>query len=258
MKIISKCRICGNKDLIPIIDLGVQKLSGIFPHPNDPQPSESQLELIRCNNLLGENNCGLVQLNHKANVDEMYGASYGYYSSISPTMISHLKTIGDRLMNFVDLGKEDIVLDIGCNDGTLLNHFKGLDLIRVGIDPSSKKFSSNFQDDILVSYELFTEKKVREIINDKKCRLITSIAMFYDIEDPLDFMKQIKSLLDEEGVWALELSYLPLLLSNLTYDQICHEHVTYFAIKHFDYMAKKLGLRILDVDFNYMNGGIFL
>ena len=257
MKITTKCRVCGNKNLTSVINLGEQRLSGVFPHPNSPQPSKSPLELIRCDKSKQPSACGLVQLKHSANFDEMYGSTYGYYSSISPTMISHLEGIGDKLLEFVKPEESDVVLDIGCNDGTLLNYFGGLSLNRVGIDPSSAKFAANFQDDIKVAYEFFSEGAVRSIIGEKKCRIITSIAMFYDIEDPIDFMKQITSLLADNGVWALELSYFPLLLTNLTYDQICHEHVTYLALKDIAFMMKQVGLKILDVSFNNINGGSF-
>jgi len=257
MKINTRCRVCGNKNLAPIINLGEQRLSGVFPHPDGPQASKSPLEIIRCDKSKERRACGLVQLKHSADLHEMYGATYGYYSSISPTMVSHLEEIGRRLLQFVRLKKGDIILDIGCNDGTLLNCFRGKGVDRVGIDPSSEKFASNFHDDIEVAYKLFSEESVREIIGDRKCNIITSIAMFYDIDDPIDFMKQIKSLLTDNGIWALELSYFPLLLTNLTYDQICHEHVTYPSLTQMSYMMEEAGLKVLDVDINYINGGSF-
>ncbi len=130
-------------------------------------------------------------------------------------------------------------------------------MTRVGIDPSSEKFAAFFQPDVQVIYDFFSADKVREVIGQQSCRIITAIAMFYDIEDPLDFMRQIKSLLSSDGVWALELSYLPLMLTNLTYDQICHEHVTYLSLRDMDRMAKQAGLRIVDVETNEVNGGSF-
>ena len=257
MEVTTKCRICGNENLTSVLNLGEQRLSGVFPHPNGPQPPKSPLELIRCDKSKEPSACGLVQLKHSAGLDEMYGATYGYHSSISPTMVSHLEAIVDHLFDFVHPNTNDVILDIGCNDGTLLNYCEGRGLIRVGIDPSSEKFASNFQDDIKVVYEFFSEEKVREIIGDRKCRIITSIAMFYDVEDPVDFMKQIKSLLTKDGVWALELSYFPLLLTNLTYDQVCHEHVTYLSLKQMNWMMERTGLKILDVYLNSVNGGSF-
>jgi len=255
--ITTACRICGNQRLIPLLSLGEQRLSGVFPAPHAPQPSVSPLELIKCDGAADGEACGLVQLKQSANIEEMYGATYGYHSSLSPTMVGHLKEKADHLMRFVALKSGDVVLDIGCNDGTLLNCFGDRGLARVGIDPSSKKFAANFQDDIQVIDAFFSADRVRTIIGDRSCRVITSIAMLYDIEDPMEFMRQIRSLLARDGVWAFEQSYLPLMLTNLTYDQICHEHVTYLGLRQIQWMAERTGLRILDVSFNHVNGGSF-
>jgi NDP-4-keto-2,6-dideoxyhexose 3-C-methyltransferase len=170
-------------------------------------------------------------------------------------MATHLREIVERTVNFAKPNCGDLVLDIGCNDGTMLNYYYGLELTRLGIDPSSEKFISNFQDDIKVKFDFFTKSNIREMIGDRTIKIITSIAMFYDIEDPISFMRQIKSVLSEDGIWVLESSYLPLLLENLTYDQICHEHVTYLALKDINYMMAEVGLRVFDVDLNQVNGG---
>lgn len=257
-KVATKCRLCGNPDLQLILDLGVQPLSSVFPKPGNRDPSVSPLELVRCNKATKPDACGLVQLRHQAEMSEMYGKTYGYFSSISPTMVKHLQAKIEVLTKLVPLWKGDVVLDIGCNDGTLLNAYGAeRSLVRVGIDPSSEKFAAFFQRDIRVVYDFFSEKNARSVIGNRQCKVITSIAMFYDLEDPLGFMRQIRSLLAPDGVWMLELSYLPLLCTQLTYDQICHEHLTYFDLTHMDWMARKTGLKILDVSFNDINGGSF-
>ena len=255
-RITTKCRICGNPNLESILNLGAQPLSGVFPKPEAPDPSRSPLDLIRCTANGGQQACGLVQLRHSAELSEMYGSTYGYYSSISPTMVSHLEGHVRRIADLAKPRKGDIVLDIGCNDGTLLNTY-GADagLVRIGMDPSAKKFASNYQSDIRVVYDFFSEKGARSLIGDRECRVISSIAMFYDLDDPIAFMRDIRALLAKDGVWALELSYLPLLLSQLTYDQICHEHVTYLGLAEIDWMMKRTGLKVLDVSFNDINGG---
>ena len=258
VKLTTKCRLCGNSDLQAILNLGEQPLSSVFPKPDDPDPSVSPLELVHCNRTTKPDACGLVQLRHQAEMSEMYGKTYGYYSSISPTMVRHLEEKVDLLEALVPLEKGNVVLDIGCNDGTLLNAY-GADrgLLRVGIDPSSEKFTAFFQPDIQVVCEFFSEERVRSVIGDQQCRVITSIAMFYDLDDPLDFMRQIRALLSPEGVWMLELSYFPLLCTHLTYDQICHEHLAYFGLAQMKWMTQKTGLKIVDVSFNDMNGGSF-
>ena len=257
-RITTTCRICGNANLTSILSLGDQPLSGVFPRPDAPDPSLSPLDLIRCDKEAHPGGCGLVQLRHSAELSEMYGQTYGYYSSISPTMVSHLEGKIRQLVDFVKPKPGDVVLDIGCNDGTSLNAY-GADsgLVRIGMDPSSGKFAAHFQPGISVVYDFFSEAGVRSMIGDRQCRIITSIAMFYDLDDPLAFMRQVRSLLAKDGVWALELSYLPLFLTQLTYDQLCHEHVTYLGLAQMDWMMKQTGLKILDVFFNDLNGGSF-
>jgi NDP-4-keto-2,6-dideoxyhexose 3-C-methyltransferase len=252
------CRICGNPHLKPIVDLGSQPLSGVFPRPTDPNPSTSPLNLVRCDMQAKPGACGMVQLLHTAELSEMYGTTYGYYSSISPTMVSHLEAKVRSLVDFAKPRPGDVVLDIGCNDGTLLNAY-GADagLTRIGMDPSAKKFAAHYQPDIRVVYDFFSEKGVRPLIGNKSCKIVTSIAMFYDLDDPIAFIRDIRAVLAKDGIWAVELSYLPLLLKQLTYDQICHEHVTYIGLRQMDWMMKQAGFKILDVTFNDLNGGSF-
>jgi NDP-4-keto-2,6-dideoxyhexose 3-C-methyltransferase len=258
LKTWTHCRICGNPHLNPIIDLGSQPLSGVFPRPESPNPTPAPLNLVRCDTAAKPGACGLVQLLHTAELSEMYGTTYGYYSSISPTMVSHLEGKVRGLLEMARPQPGDVVLDIGCNDGTLLNAYGAkAGLIRIGMDPSAKKFAANYQPDIRVVYDFFSAKGARTLIGEKSCKIISSIAMFYDLDDPLTFMQDIRALLAKDGIWAVELSYLPLLLKQLTYDQICHEHVTYLGLRHMDWMMQKTGLKILDVSFNDVNGGSF-
>lgn len=258
LKTWTNCRICGNPHLKPIIDLGNQPLSCVFPRPTDKNPSNAPLTLVRCDMQAKPGACGMVQLLHTAELSEMYGTTYGYYSSISPTMVSHLESKVRALVDFAKPKPGDVVLDIGCNDGTLLNAYgANAGLTRIGMDPSAKKFAAHYQPDIRVVYDFFSEKGVRSLISDKSCKIVTSIAMFYDLDNPISFMQDIRALLAKDGVWAVELSYLPLLLKQLTYDQICHEHVTYIGLRQMDWMMKQAGFKILDVTFNDLNGGSF-
>lgn len=254
-KEITQCRVCGNKKLTPVLSLGNQPLSGVFPSVDSPDPSTSPLDLVICDG--DESVCRTLQLRHSANVSEMYGTTYGYRSATSRTMRTHLQEIVTELLERVQPSPGDVVLDIGCNDGTLLNFYRDRHLTRIGIDPSSKKFADNFDADIQVIYDFFSADGVREMVGDRKCRIVTSIAMFYDLEDPIDFMSQIHSILAPDGVWAFELSYMPLMLTNLTYDQICHEHLTYLGLQQIQWMAERANLKILDVSLNFVNGGSF-
>lgn len=252
------CRTCGNPHLTTIIDLGAQPLSGVFPNPAAPDPTTSPLDLVRCDVSKTPGACGLVQLRHTASLNEMYGATYGYFSSISPSMVAHLKGIVQEVIDIAKPKAGDVVLDIGCNDGTFLNSY-GADrgLIRLGMDPSAKKFAHNYQPDIKVQYDFFSEKGIRPILGQRECKVVTSIAMFYDLDDPVSFTRDIRAVLAKDGIWVAELAYLPLMMKQLAYDQVCHEHVTYIGLRHMVRIMAKAGLHVLDVSFNDMNGGSF-
>ena len=187
----------------------------------------------------------------------MYGETYGYRTSLSDLMINHMKLKYLKINKKFKLKKKDTILDIGSNDGTFLNFFakKGfLDLH--GIDPSAKKFEKYYDKKINQYFDYFSKKKIDYLSKKKiKFNLISSFAMFYDIEDPNSFCSDISSLLKKDGIWILEMSYFPLLLKNLTYDQICHEHVTYYTLTTFRNIINKHGLDVLDFSFNDINGG---
>lgn len=256
-KVFKHCRICGNPNLVPVIDLGNQPISAVFPKEDAPDPAASSLEMVLCDGPKDTSICHLLQLKVTADLGAMYGATYGYASSTSPAMVAHLTQKVDELADLAQLKKGDVVLDIGCNDGTLLNHYQKYQVARIGCDPSSKKFKENFQKDIQVIYDFFSAKNIESILAGRKCKVITSIAMFYDLDEPQKFVNDIRDCLAEDGIWALELSYLPLFLTNLSYDQICHEHVTYYGLKQLMWLLDRADLKALTVSFNEMNGGSF-
>ena len=257
---IEKCRICGNRKFKEIISLGNQCLTSVYPKPETKDPSKSGLELVFCDSKeKPQSKCNLVQLYHNADIKEMYGTTYGYFSSISPTMVSHLEDIIKFTKKHVNLNAGDAVLDIGCNDGTLLNKY-GFEkkLKRYGVDPSSEKFLHMFQNDIKVLTDFFSYNKVNEFSEGKKFKVISSIAMFYDIDDPVEFAKSIELLLHDEGFWIIEIAYLPLMMKNLAYDQIMHEHLTYLSLRQMEIIFEKSKLKVVDFSINSVNGGSIL
>ncbi len=254
---IEKCRICGNQDLSPILSLGTQHLTGVFPNASDAPLTSGPLELVACNSVRSPNACGLVQLRQTFNLAEMYGEHYGYRSCLNRTMVNHLRNKVGRLVQRYPLQSGDLVLDIGSNDGTLLSFYPEHDITVVGIDPTAKKFAPFYASHITVIPDFFSADLFRKRFGTKRARLITSIAMFYDLENPLDFMKEVASILEEEGVWHFEMSYLPFLVRTTGYDTICHEHLEYYSLRQIKWMADRCGLKIIDVDFNDINGGSF-
>ena len=243
-----RCKNCKSKKLKKIIFLGKQPISSHFYSNKKINLRQYSLDLYKCLN------CKLIQFKSLPKLDDMYGLNYGYRTSLSPLMINHMKK---KYLKLKKIAKsKSNILDIGCNDGTFLNFFsKHKNIELYGIDPSAAKFRKyhNKKNHLIIDY--FSKKKINDKFKNIKFDLITSFAMFYDIEDPNSFCKDINSLLDEKGVWIVEFSYFPLLLKNLTYDQINHEHVTYYTLTTFNKILKKNNLKILDVNFNEINGG---
>jgi len=257
IKKIGKCRICGNQNLMPILNLGIQTLSGRFPSNSEPNPPKAPLELVKCDNTEKTEACGLLQLKHSVSPEEMYSHKYGYMSGINNTMKQHLKGIVDHVQKIVNLQKGDVVLDIGSNDATLLKYYTKPDLKKVGIDPTGKQFLKYYTDDIELVSDYFSLSNYSSVCPDKKAKVITSISILYDLDKPMKFVEDIKKILHPEGIWITEQSYMPTMLKMNSFDTICHEHLEYYSLKQIDWMLSKNGLRILDVEFNDINGGSF-
>jgi NDP-4-keto-2,6-dideoxyhexose 3-C-methyltransferase len=250
---IEKCRVCGNKDLISILDLGYQYLSGIFPKRVDLNMYKGPLKLVKCDESTG--GCGHVQLEHTFDLPTMYGDEYGYRSGLNGSMVKHLKEKYEKIANYIDLTPEDIVIDIAGNDGTFLGFFPST-LRLVSIDPTSKKFSKYFSDHVGYIADFFSQKIFIDFFGDATAKLVTSFSMFYDLENPCDFARQVNSILDpEEGVWVLEQSYMPEMLRANSFDTVCHEHLSYYGMRQLKYIMDQAGLKIIEFEFNDVNGG---
>jgi NDP-4-keto-2,6-dideoxyhexose 3-C-methyltransferase len=251
---ISSCRICGNSQLVPVLDLGEQPLTGAFPRDPASVLTRGPLRLVKCHGR--EDCCGLVQLAHTYNPAEMYGDEYGYRSGLNQTMVKHLADKVAWLQQRRPLNPGDLVLDIGSNDGTTLGCYpKNLELL--GIDPTSNKFRQYHPAHITAVADFFSAATFRKVAGDKKARIITSLAMFYDLPAPTEFARDIAAVLADDGVWQLEQSYLPLMLETTGYDTVCHEHVEYYGLSQLQWIMSRVGLRITDVQLNDVNGGSF-
>lgn len=254
-KEIESCRICKNKKLEPIVNLGNMALTGYFPKNSNEDVEVGPLELVKCDESVGTG-CGLVQLKHNYNLEKLYGDNYGYRSGLNNSMVSHLRTKIKALESFVRPSDNDLVIDIGSNDATSLKMYSGK-CRKVGIDPTGKKFKEYYTDDILLIPDFFSEKIFSDYFPKEKAKIITSIAMFYDLEDPPVFVRDIVSVLADDGVWHFEQSYMPSMLRTNSYDTICHEHLEFYSFKVVKDLLEKNGLRIIDVRMNSINGGSF-
>lgn len=255
---IKKCRICGNTNLTPIINLGNQTLTGVFPRDCSQPLTSGPLELVKCDETKPGKHCGLTQLRHSYQLSELYGQNYGYRSGLNPSMVQHLRSTVAHIMSQVALNTGDIVVDIGSNDSTLLQSYPHDGISLIGIDPTGAKFKEHYPSHVRLIPDFFSAVKLREVSGGKRAKIITSIAMFYDLEDPVDFMRQIYESLDDDGVWVFEQSYMPTMLEVNAYDTICHEHLEYYGLKQIKWMTDKVGFKILDVNLNDVNGGSFL
>jgi len=253
-RVITRCRICGGSNLQIVLDLGVQHLTGVFPkrqvHPELPK---GPLKLVRCSS---EDGCGLIQLMHTYEAGDMYGENYGYRSGLNSSMTRHLKARVDAIIARQHLSSDDVVVDIGSNDGTSLSFFPD-SCVRIGIDPTADKFQSHYPAGAIRVSDFFSEASALRASGNRKATVITAFSMMYDLEDPALFVQQVAEILEPEGVFVFEQSYLPLMLERVSFDTICHEHLEYYGLKQIDWILETANLEVVDVELNDVNGGSF-
>ncbi len=249
---IEACRVCGNHTLALVADFGEQYLTGVFPAKVNLDMTKGPLRLVKCHG--AENACGLVQLAHSYAPEEMYGENYGYHSGLNASMVRHLKSKVDRICRFMSLKPGDLIIDIGSNDGTTLGFYPE-DLLLVGVDPTGRKFKQYYKPHVKLIADFFSAGLVRTAYPDRKAKVVTSISMLYDLETPKSFFHEVADILDDDGIWVTEQSYMPLMLERNAFDTVCHEHLEYYGIRQLDWLAKEAGLKIIDVELNEVNGG---
>ncbi len=268
LKTITQCRVCGNKKLIPCIDIGAQYLSSIFPtdlnYKKDLKPIP--LDIVLCEKEDGrggyrDEHCGLLQLVHENDLSEMYN-HYPYTSSSNTSMNKILQDVAESGKALGLLEPGDLICDIGCNDGTLLNFFTDKDnsYDLLGIDPA-RNIKSNVQSTRfhrVTNY--FTAQNFENATEGKACKkakLIFSVAMFYHLSDPVTFARDIEKSLADDGVAIIQMAYLPAMIKTNMYDNIVHEHVGYYGTHHMKWIMERVGLEIFDVLENDVYGGSF-
>lgn len=247
---IDKCRISGSKNLIQVLSLGEQYLTGVFPKSPAEKITKGPLDLMWCPD------SGLLQLKQSYNLDEMYGDNYGYRSGLNASMVKHLTQKVHMLERMVELKETDLVIDIGSNDATTLKAY-GSKCRKVGIDPTGNKFKEFYTKDIELIPDFFSELAFRNKFKSEKAKIITSIAMFYDLEQPVKFVQEIFNCLQDDGIWHFEQSYMPSMLRTNSYDTICHEHLEFYSFKVVKKLLESCGMKVLDVQMNAVNGGSF-
>ena len=251
---IEKCRVCGNIHYDVVLDLGDQHISGVFPDEEEAAENvpKGPLRLVKCS--VEHGGCGHVQLEHTFDLPTMYGDNYGYRSGLNSSMVKHLQGKAHKIKRQVDLKPDDIIVDIAGNDGTFLGFFED-DYNRLIIDPTSEKFSEFIPSGVNYVADFFSKKIFKEKYGNRKAKIVTSFSMFYDLEDPCAFAREVSQILSKEGIWVLEQSYVALMLKANSFDTICHEHLSYYAMTQLKFIMEVSGLKIVDFEFNDVNGG---
>ena len=246
VKVRTTCRSCASDRLESVLDLGNLYVSNFADVPDSERWPRVPLDLLLCGN------CGLAQLRHTTPPEWLY-THYWYKSGVSATMRAALTDISRRAAHFVGLHAGDSVLDIGCNDGTLLRSYDYDDVRRVGFEPAENLACEAAAGTDRIVPDFFSAQPVA----GEQFRVVTSIAMFYDLEDPNAFVANVASVLLEEGVWVIEMHYLPLVLECNAFDAICHEHIEYYSLRSLEPLLARHGLLVADVETNDVNGGSF-
>lgn len=250
------CRFCGNKNLVPCIDIGEQYLSSIFPENlnYDGKLKKQSLEILQCVKTK-EGDCGSLQLARDYDLSEMY-EHYPYTSGSNASMQKILEDVANSGINLRHLEEDDVILDIGCNDGTLLSFFERGPVDLIGVDPAQNVESVVNSQRFKRVKDFFTAENFKKVSN-KKVKLAFAVAMFYHLKYPVKFCKDVEEILDDNGVLIIQMAYLPAMIKTNMYDNIVHEHVGYYGAQNIKVILEKAGLEMFDVELNDVYGGSF-
>ena len=245
---IKNCRNCKNTELFDLFSLGKISFTGRFPNKIRQNVPKAYLNVLMCKK------CKLVQLDRNFDLNYLYGKNYGYRTGINKTMTDHVKKVVRKCSALAKLKSKQYVLDIGSNDATLLNFYAN-DIIKVGVDPLVNKYKKFYKK---INYKIsnfFKIKDIEKINIKKKFKIISALSVFYDLRDPNKFIKEIKKILDERGVFVLEHVDLCYIIKNNIFDTICHEHLVFYSSKIIIEMMKNNGLKVFNHEYNEINGG---
>ena len=253
-KRIKHCLLCRNKKLKKVFSLGNLIVSNFVKKNNIKKGIKAPLQLLYCDN------CSLIQLSHIAPQEIMYRRFYWYRSGVTKLMKSALKNIFEESLKYVKLKKNDVILDIGANDGTLLKYYKKKNYITIGCEPA-KNLKKNLRKNCHFSINNFWKKRELDKLliksNLKRPKLITAIGMFYDLEDPNQFIKDAAESLDENGIFIAQLMCLKSMIEKNDIGNICHEHIEFYSLRSLKFLFEHNGMEIFKIEENDINGGSY-
>ena len=245
---LNKCRICTSKNFVNLFSLGNLSFTGKFSKSINHKIPRGLVNLVMCES------CKLVQLDRNFNPNYLYSSDYGYRTGINKTMTDHVKDVYLDALNLVSLKKNDYVLDIASNDGTLLDLYNNK-CKTVGIDPLIKKYFRYYKNINYKISDFFSFNALKKKGLDKKYKIITALSMFYDLKSPNNFLKDIKKVLSSDGIFILEHADLLSIFKYSLFDTICHEHLEYYSTKIILKLMEHNDLRVFNIKNNKINGG---
>lgn len=248
VKKVTECRVCANTNLDVVFDMGDLKINAFVAEPNT-DVGTAPLTLVHCDN------CDLIQLDHTVREEDLY-TNYWYLSRLNKKIVDNLKSIVDDVVELVQPEKDDIFVDIGANDGTLLSFCPDY-LTTVGVDPAQNIHSELEQNCDIMIGDFYTKENYQNAVGDRKARIVTSVAMFYDLDDPNSFVKGIKDTLADNGLWLCQLMTAKPMLDTNDIGNVIHEHIEYYTYKSLVYLMEKHDLEIFRVRENDINGGSY-
>ncbi len=248
------CRSCDSRGLLPVLSLGSQYVSNFVDGPGPSDEVKVPLELVLCD--VSQGGCGLLQLRHTVSPDLLY-RYYWYRSVVNNTMRDALANVCCSVEKTIPLRSGDLVLDIGCNDGTMLRSYRTKGLKLVGFEPATNLIAEAQAGTTRIINDFFSFQAFQSAFGGAKAKVVTSIAMFYDLEEPNSFVSDVARCLDVDGIWVVQMSYLPSMLMHNAFDNICHEHLEYYSLMSVRNLLDGHGLEVFDVELNDVNGGSF-
>jgi|SaaInlStandDraft_4_1057021.scaffolds.fasta_scaffold00458_7 NDP-4-keto-2,6-dideoxyhexose 3-C-methyltransferase len=250
------CRLCGSSSLQDTLSLGNQYINDFVPEERIGKGLTAPLDLMMCDN------CSLIQLRHTAPQELLYSRFYWYRSGVTDIMRRALRDVSSQIESMIHLAVGDVVLDIGANDGTLLETYAVDGLIKVGCEPADNLVDLLSEKTEYVMHDFWVhssyEKHMKKWeISNNKAKVITAIGMFYDLEDPNQFINDAAKALSEDGIFVAQLMCLGSMLEKNDLGNICHEHIEYYSLESLRYLFENNGLEIFKIEENNVNGGSY-
>lgn len=249
VKQVTQCRSCGHPELITVFDMGELKINAFMDKPNTDVGS-APLTLVHC----GE--CDLIQLSHTVREQDLY-KNYWYLSRLNKKIVDNLQSIVQDVCCETEVEQGDLVLDIGANDGTLLSFYNSDQVIRVGCDPAENIHSELEKNCDIMIGDFFNQENWKKSVGDRKAKIVTTVAMFYDLDDPNSFVNDIKNILHDDGVWLCQLMTARPMIDANDLGNVIHEHIEYYTYKSLVNLMERHDLEIFDVRENDINGGSY-